>query len=247
MPPDPQQIPTVKVRQGDRGLTAGAVVAAVFVIVAVLKPWDLLGLAPRPDQPAAPMAPDRSPPRIASGGSAGGDHSTSDQCYYTSGWRVYTLLPIGSRNVRSWSAVRPVRAQGPDDVRIDMARIVADGVPVLGYCTPARGRERPPGSATTSAWQLTEDRLHQELDLVPIQSANPTGRSTQALYRPPWPAGPGEAPLWLPGRYAFRISDGPEGRYERWFGVEIVSPSVVAAGSPSPRPSPSPSPAPGGG
>jgi hypothetical protein len=250
MAPDPQQIRTVKVRQGDRGLTAAVALVAVFVLVAVLKPWDVLGLAePGPESRPGPVAPDRATPRAAPGALPGQIAAISTQCYYTSGWRVYSLTPVGSRSVRSWSAVQPIRARGPQDERIEMTRIVADGLPVLGYCAPVTGRESPPASVTTTAWQLLDDGSLRELDLVPIERANPTGRPTQALYRPPLPGGPGEAAAWQPGRYVFRISDGPAGRYERWFGVEIVPPSVIAGAHPSPRPSPSasPSPTPRGG
>lgn len=227
-----------------------ATLAGIFVLVALLKPWDFFGFpGQEPARRTAPPAPSRASPG-ATGGAGEGVGAVSGQCYYTSGWRVFSLLQIAGRGVRSWSAVRPIRALGPEDRRIEMARIVADGLPVLGYCAPSTGRDRPPASVTTTAWQLLDDGSLLELELVPIEGANPAGQPTQALYEPPWPAGPTESAAWQAGRYVFRVGEPAAGLYERWFGVEIVPPSVVAGESspraaPTPSPSPSPSPSPG--
>jgi hypothetical protein len=217
-------------QRGNRVAAQGILLLAALAIV-ILKPWGADTVPPA--APAAsdgvatvgpaslPVTPDPAPT---------GDVALG-QCYSTSGWRVFNLeIPpagLAFAPFRTWTSVHPVVAPSPADPAIDFARVVADRVTALGYCAPSTGGDRPPPIVAVEAWR--EDGAGHPLPILLRPAAVVPGAASvaAALYGPP--AGSvATTGTWAPGRYVFRVSGPPATGFERWFGVEILSPVDIA-------------------
>jgi hypothetical protein len=134
--------------------------------------------------------------------------------------------------IRSWRAVDAVAASGPLDPSIPVVPVVGQSVPALGYCAPIGGRDRPPPDARGSILRIAEDG---EVSPVEVRRLDPPDETSGGAI---W-AGPSlvavnglSSATWPVGRYVIRIAT-PDGRYERWIGLEVLRPLLERA-DPSP-------------
>jgi hypothetical protein len=236
-----------------RGPGAALATAAIFLALAVLKPWGAIpgfeaggspgtgAGGPNPGQASA-----TPPVPLPSAEDPAAD--LERHCPQPSGWRVFAHERWSGGAVRSWKSLVPARvASGPLDPTIPRVPVTSQQVPLLGYCAPWRGPDQPPGTATISGWRLTSD----------VRSYAPNGRTTGqvaqpirlqrvlpaqvtvlgGLYAPPSAA---DAPSirglraiesWPAGLYVFEMADGES--FQRWWAVEIII-------TPARRPAPSP-------
>ena len=228
--------------QGTGGRVVGWVaIAAVLLVVAVLKPWG--GGAPAPTRatvgagqgdsirPSGSVVPPGPSPTLPSDI----DVDVTRACLDPGSWRVASVEAYEGQTIRVWRALDPAVAAGPDDPAIPFVLVVSEGVSELGWCAPAAGPDRPAGETIVAAWSVRGDVSHA-LRLVPTHRT-PRASSFGALYGPrSVAAAHPTAPLdrWPAGRYVFRLrlADGRE----RWFGVDVESRPAVRP----PRPAPSP-------
>jgi hypothetical protein len=226
----------VTTRLGGSGRGAGivATLIAIFVGLALLKPWPGAG-SPRPTPQAsvAPRAIATADPLAA----------LRRHCEEPTGWRIYSRERWSTMTIRSWRSFEPAPgADGPLDPTIPVIPLGAQIVG-LGYCSPWTGGERPPAEAQVGAWRLVpRGRAADEwlAATIPLQPLDPSWPSVLgALYGPPlgW-IDPIVArdPAWLAGRYVFAIR-GPG--YERWWGVNVEPPFSAPVARPVARPAPS--------
>jgi hypothetical protein len=223
--------------------------AAAFLVLAILKPWTAIpgfdaggspgtgadGLNPGVGSGVAPQRSSASPRAdVAS--------DLERHCPQPAGWRVFAHERWSGGTVRSWKSVTPARdAAGPLDPAIPVIQVTSQQIPLLGYCAPWRGPDRPPDTATVSAWRLVpNDRLAmpsgdtpggdshgQMAEAFRLQRVFP-GETTilGALYAPPSVTGvpPNRGPRaiesWSAGRYVFGLVDGAG--FQRWWAVDIV-------------------------
>jgi hypothetical protein len=210
-----------KVRIGHeagRGAERLALVAAVLVLIAMLKPWG-------PGPVAEPVAPPRQTARVEPTEAVRElDHPCNNRS-----WLIQVDMLWPRRLVRSWIVSDAVAATGPTDPRIQFVTVASPQVRALGYC-PARSDDVPPDTKPTFY------RLGPPVDVVltdRVAAPRSAGEPVNVLYRPAAPGGspalpgPTTAPLtWEEGRYVLRI-DGPSG-FQRWLGLEIRTIDDVA-------------------
>jgi len=213
----------------DRGPGLLLAVLALFVAIAVIKPWPASG------PPAAPRLAVPPPPTVA---------PTADplagirvDCQDPTGWRVFSRESWARGILRSWRTLDPlVAASGPLDPAIPDLPI-GPGILALGYCAVWSGAAEPPDGATPRAWVLTASGgAAQPIQLVPASTtlhpplgglyAPPPGRSVPprpaATVSPAGSAQPGEppaGPTWAPGTYVFEMT---APAYQRWWAVTIL-------------------------
>jgi hypothetical protein len=138
-------------------------------------------------------------------------------------------------------------ASGPLDPTIPRVPVTSRQVPLLGYCAPWHGPDRPPDGATVSVWRLTPNiwRLAPDDEtsgpvamlLEPRRVFPQQETILGALYAPPSLTGAppyrGLRPIesWPAGVYVFGMADGES--FERWWAVEvIITPARPPAASP---------------
>jgi hypothetical protein len=233
----PQRIVT-----GDdpRRLRAVIVLLVAVIVVLVLRPWGdsgashqsapgastrpAVGVAAASGAPgtgakarptAASMAPETAP-----GGASGREVS----CGAPDGWRATTVQVWPDRvlPVRSWIAIDPVEAGGPQDRSIPLAPVAANRITLIGYCAPLAARLQPPAGSIVTLWSLVSS---EPTELTQI-SVDPTTLYRQGVLWRPAPelaAIPreGGTTAWPPGRYVIEIAD-PERTFDRWLGLEIL-------------------------
>jgi hypothetical protein len=130
-------------------------------------------------------------------------------------------------------------ASGPLDPTIPRVQVTSRQVPLLGYCAPWLGPDRPPVGATVTVWRLTPDSQDgQTAEPVRLQRVLPAQATVLgALYAPPSRAGAqpyrGVRAIesWPAGVYVFGMADGES--FQRWWAVEvIITPARPPAASP---------------
>ncbi len=232
--------PTVRIVARDRWPIAWAALMGLFLVGALLKPWQGPATGSSAFDEAATVAP-------APDVSAGPDPLAGlrEHCQEPLGWRVYSLETWIGRPVRTWSSVEPVaRSKGPVDPAIPVIRL-GPFVDALGYCSPWRGAERPPADARITGWQVAADDESDPtmVRLRVIEPDEPTvlgalfGGLDGAAAGPgstvgPVPSaaatssgtGPGTSPAptgWPAGRYVFALR-APD--WERWWAVQVSRP-----------------------
>lgn len=235
-------------------------IAAVGVglVLAILKPWDLL---PAP----SPHPTDGSPASIGAVTAPASPRPTpwtsiGDRlaCFAGGGWTVVIDEVDGGRITRSWTRVAPGPAAGPADPAIARLHAYAEAVPRIGFCPPAAGSPGPNGLATAlevDVWRLVPDVAGAGgLAIVGLRVvADDTAGAGGMLLAP---AAGKQAPAtrvsWPPATYVFRIrrpGAAPGGAGAAWFAVELRgpwrgpdarSPAPGHAGSPAPAADPAP-------
>ncbi|HYU49065.1 MAG TPA: hypothetical protein VEO91_03920 [Candidatus Limnocylindria bacterium] len=212
-----------------RGPGVALAAAAVFLVLAILKPW---GAIPGFETTGSRGVGGRGQ-AAASDGAAPSPSPTQDplvdlerHCPQPSGWRVFAHELWSGGNVRSWKSLTPAReASGPLDPTIPLVPVTSQQVPLLGYCAPWQGPDRPPGIGTISVWRITPDG--QVAVPVRLQRVFPAQATVLgALYAAPSVAGAppirglGAIESWPAGVYVFEMTDG-EG-FQRWWKVEVI-------------------------
>jgi hypothetical protein len=244
---EPSRAPAaVRIADGGRGPFLLAALILVFIVGAVLKPWApparpqglVQGATPQPTL----VAPSVEPDALA---------GLRAQCEEPEGWRVYSRGGFLDLAVRVWRSVEPATAAvGPLDPAMPLIQV---GVvnEAVGYCAPWTGAERPPDVSLVSAWRLARDAGGSQAAVaVPLVRVAPDRASVLgALYAGPAdgsdPAD-GTTAGWPLGRYVFAVRSPT---WERWWAVDISTPSAAPdpAGSLAPSPAPSQPPSPPAG
>jgi len=243
----PFRVETVPVRRPSRLPMAVIALAAVMVVVSIVKPWagsDQTQLDRVPPSPlpaavtaplltASPSGPAETPAVLVAASPAPLAPGQVD-CG-SSGWELVTLSSFLRWTVRTLTAITPVEAGGPGDSSIPVLWLGESDVAGVGACTPAA---RPGASSSASrivaAWQrsgggattATFGRMAlSDLDVLPL--GGPAGgpaappstapASVVELVRP-FPAT--QRGRWPAGRYVLLLAS-PGAGPDRWIAVDI--------------------------
>jgi len=166
-------------------------------------------------------------------------------CPEPSGWRVFAHERWSGGIVRSWKSLTPFTdASGPLDPTIPLIPVTSQQVPLLGYCAPWRGPDRPPSSATVTVWRVVraDGTGSPTAELQRLQRVLPlAATSLGALYAPPSTGG---APpvrglraiaSWTNGTYVFELAD--SAGFQRWWAVQVtITPPLPAPTRPGASP-----------
>ena len=234
---------TVRLASAGRGPGLIVGLIAVFVAIALIKPWSFGGGSTRPIPRPTPAAAAPSADPLA---------ALRLHCQEPDGWRVYSREHWATLTVHSWRSLDPASAaDGPLDPRIPIVAVVAE-IDGLGYCSPWTTNQRPPADAQVDAWVVTDGghnpdgrgRTMTIAETIPLQPVDPSWPSVAGnLYGPPdnrfdpmivAPA------VWPGGRYVFAVR---APGYQRWWGVDVEPPPNEAPSpntAPGERPAPSP-------
>jgi len=247
--------PTVTVRIARRGRQTGWLftIIAVFIVIAVAKPWAGGPRPPRPLVQGSFVLPTPTP--AAFPGPPAAAEALQLQCGEPLGWRVFTHEEFLGRTVRTWRAVEPaLAAWGPLDPRVPVIQ-VGPLIDALGYCSSWTRADRPPADVAVSAWRIGgSDRDGETAVAVPLESlvpewptdlgalfspatGNAPGRSGSATGSGSPSASPSEGDSRT-GNEIGSVRDAPDvswslGRYvfavradgfERWWAVNISRP-----------------------
>ena len=223
-------------------------VAAIFVLVAIAKPWG--GVESAGEGGRSGGLPGESPSSSASApvlvtasptvwpGAV--EAAVSAICLDPGGWRFASIELWRDQTIRVWRAIDPVAtATGPDDPTIPLIVVVSEGLPELGWCAPVVEDDPAIVSARVDAWRRTASG---SAVIRLVRSHPPNGNSPfGALYGPPpspatlaaptdpesggadvnGSSAPAQTPLhsWLDGTYVFRY--GTAAGVEAWFAVQV--------------------------
>ncbi|HEX5823332.1 MAG TPA: hypothetical protein VFY18_02630 [Candidatus Limnocylindrales bacterium] len=202
----------VRVNAARRGGAAWvAFVVAVFIGIAVVKPWPAAVREAPPQQadPTIEPAPTEPPSAVRL------------LCKDPVGWRVGTIEElVDGLPFSDWGVIEPVQAGGPGDPRIPFFVVASGSVTALGYCAPPD--DAPPADARLAIFRLIPGRLPEPI------------RTTRLVPNPPSPLGglyrpdrgqsrlEGDVPTtasWATGIYVFHVH--AANGYERWFGADV--------------------------
>jgi hypothetical protein len=221
------------VHGASRSAAVAFCVVALFVALAIAKPWDALVTPSRTQAafeapPIEAAAVPRDEPRLTGVSPPPAPAAIAEICFGPGSWRTTMIERDGDRTVRLWRAVEPRPATGPTDPEIDVTPAVGE-VPAIGYCAPATGPDRPAGPASVRAWHV------QGSTAIPIdlRQVAPVGVVSElgALFGPP-DRGIG----WAAGLYVFRHAEVASGADAVWFAVEVRSGRRAEGDSPGPGP-----------
>lgn len=225
--------------QGGRRLRSGFALAAILLVVLVVKPW---GAPPAPAAPPSPAAvaseprttPGATAPSVGTTTAVGPATLVEGICGRPVGWRVAAVERWAGRMARTLTAMdAAAAASGPADPAIPFVRL--SGVPVLalGYCVPGTEGDAPPAGTSATVWQVAE--RGPVLVRPVVEGGRADGVGLLWLPPPTEPAAdafPGSRTAgWPPGRYVVRLADRTTG-YERWFGAEIGEPGAPVTTGP---------------
>ncbi len=226
----------------------------ILLGAAVVKPWDLIfPTSPNSEAAASTIATGGSTPTPGLTPTPGPTPTPDpDECSFAGGWRVFA---VGQRDafggdgstdrsaapgqptrpsdignpLRRWLEIVPLTTTtGPDDPAMPFVTIVSDRIAGLSYCPPPSGDDLPV-DATFSAWRLADDPTDpaavtaRQLTLRPATLGPSNSIRIPVYVEDDVASGGGDA--WLPGRYVFRVGSGDDPSDQRWFGVEIRTPS----------------------
>src|SRR5262245_3790768 len=156
-------------RQGRRSATTTLALIAALIGVAIIKPWGGVGVGPDAfADPASTRPPARGTPRPTA--TPGPARLAADRlakvCLNPSGWRIAATERWGDQSIRSWRAVEPSKAWDPRASAISFAPVAAEALPLLGYCAPISGPDRPPDDARGSILTVRADGAAADLGEV---------------------------------------------------------------------------------
>jgi hypothetical protein len=232
----PTEAPTtIRLASPGRGPGIATVLIAIFVALALVKPWAAGPGAPRPT-PRATVVPVVAP-------SVDPLAELRRHCQEPVGWRIYSRERWAKMTVRSWKSFDPAfGASGPLDAEIPILPLGAQ-IDALGYCSPWTGGERPPTDATVSGWRITSvtgDGARTSANPIALRPVDPGWPSVLgALYGPPvnrFDSSAVETLGWPGGRYVFAIR---APGFARWWGV-LIDPPPVATPTPAIAPNEGP-------
>ena len=210
-------------------LAAGLV---IVVLLAVVKPWSVLGPAEPAARPAghdlaavvpAVVTPTAEPAATTAEPlpSAG----PGEVVCTPSDWRVVTIDRLGAWTSRSWQPAQPVRATGPLDRTIPFVRLDGRGVLGIGACAAAASGSGSGQAATLVAvWRLDAGPNRASLvNVAPLAPASAGSVASVALARLVRPAPSAAGNEWPAGRYVVAISDDPVDPVAsiRWLGLDL--------------------------
>lgn len=223
---------------GGRETSRVAILVALAIAVAILKPWNMLGVA-TPAPSAAPSTPTRAPvtPRPSTGMIELGLDLESEQCFVGAAWRLFTVEKNFGRRMRSWIGLEPlVSASRPDPADLPTAMLLTERLDALGLCTAFRVEPR---MTSVEGWRIGDDGTWSPLELSPAVSLTQPDAAVGAVYGPPPDAG-NAATGWRAGAYVFKVSEASGDPH--WFavGLRLVPEDAGPSGPPgrSPRPTP---------
>jgi hypothetical protein len=199
-------------RGAGRGLQLTLTLAAVALVLAVLKPWNLL--APPPPAPgrqdgALPVASNAAPPPSNETAPAGNPARVG--CFADDIWEAVTDQVDGPTSSRSWTRLDVAPASGPTDPSIATIAVFADAVPRIGFCAPVRtsafGAVAGASTFSVRTWRLVHPSREPEawmaLAIDPVVVAGGTLADRGALFGPtadaagiPVPASPDPEGAW---------------------------------------------------
>ena len=216
----------VRIGGHDRGPGLIFAAVAIFLAVALLKPWPAeTGRAPDAAPQPRPVPTERP--------SVDPLDAVRLDCQEPLGWRTYSRERWSEGTLRSWRSIEPVRLVAtPLDPEIP-AVPVGPNVEALGYCAPWRGPERPPDEVNVLAWRIDEDGAGvSRATLLSLRRLGPTLRPPLgALYAPPVVGRGGGGDVWPPGTYVFAVEGGD---YVRWWRVLVGEARSVTNASQAP-------------
>ena len=204
--------------------------AAVFVALALIKPW------PAPNTSSSPSSHPRRTPPIATAATApgsGGETVASgyfQQCFPTANWRLTAIQDDGSIAVRTvWPAAPSFAAVVPTSGSV---RVYGSDVQGIGFCAPGDERAaRVARVASVSLW-----RRDSSGQIVPVNGARVIDQALagegEVYLAPPDPLAADGA--WPVGDYFFEIGLAREGSRVTWLSLQVL-PTPVRAVAPSPR------------
>lgn len=233
-----------------RPARAVATLGALLLLLAIAKPWgqasspattgsalgDLISAA----LPTAP--PVRAPAvRYTTPPLAPADLAAAELCRWPSGWRVFAHQNWLGKQVRSWTAMRPIVASRPGDPTIPVVRLRSEAIPLLGFCAPVGGAASASATASArarasvsavgspapaiSVWRVEDDAPPVP---VPVARVDPDAPSALGSLLAPLERGR-QLPTWPPGHYVFRVSEaGPAAGASPgwWWAVEVSPPQL---------------------
>jgi hypothetical protein len=227
---------------GARQTSRFALLVALGVAIAIVKPWNIMVgqpvASPRPS--AALLTPAPQTPRPSTGMTELGLDLETEQCYVGAAWRVFTVEQNFGRRMRSWIGIDPVISVGrPSLEDIPVIRLLSERLDALGVCTAFRVE---PPMVSVEGWRIADDGSWRSVDLVPAVSLTQPDVAIGAVYGPP--VGGGDAKSgWNVGRYVFRVTE--QSGDPHWFAIQVnlVPPddSPRSGATPTPAPTGSPS------
>lgn len=229
-PPTSLDVPTERVATAgsSRLVAVGTTAALVFIVVALLKPWN--ALAPQPAQttslaaaqsPASISVPTASPsadPQLLAA-------LNRRQCQSGAGWRLVSEATNQFGPLRTLWFVDQL-AQTAREAVDSAPQLRAGEVSAIGFCTPgATQQQRAALAAKVSLWRagtagrpdmLERGRVSDQLlaRLGEVYEAAPLALSSDGS--------------WPPGTYLFRVASSADSA-GGWFALRVVR--IGAAGS----------------
>jgi hypothetical protein len=209
----------------------GIVVVLSFILVAIVKPWDLGRTPPpAPTMPAAlaastaPSAPVVTPAPTLEPGAI--------PCLNYEAWRVVTIERTLDQEVHRWIVVDPTAAAADAlDPTIPAVRVVAGRLDGIGFCAP----ETLVTAATPHIYRITDGTATRVDEAAALRLVRPAGTRAARIFQPPTGTEP-----WSPGRYVVEVLVSPAGgdgqgtSSAAWFAIDVEqAPSDPVAPAPS--------------
>ena len=209
-----------------------ALLAAVFLVVVVTKPWGATegdqgtGQLPSTARRSLPLSPAPTPSHTK----AVVDLEVTAFCLDNRSWLVASversLERSTDRQIRVWRALEPAAsAVGPEDSRIPVVSVVTEGLTELGWCAPTADGEIVSPTADVDAWVRAPDGARP----IVLESSRPVSDTSPygALYRPPGKGPSSKAAFWPNGTYVFRYREA--NARQRWFAIDVETRPVASA------------------
>jgi hypothetical protein len=205
--------------------------AAVFVALALVKPWPAPSIDSNPSshpRRTAPVATATMPAQPADGGTAGSVYF--QQCFPTANWRLTAIQDDGSMAVRTvWPAAPAFAATVPAGGA--SVRVYGTSVRGIGFCAPGDERAaRVARVASVSLWRRDADG-----EIVPVNGSRVIDQTLAGegeVYLAP-PAHLAADGAWPAGDYFFELGQPRPGSRATWLSLQVL-PSPVRAAAPTP-------------
>lgn len=241
-------------RDGSRGPAVLTGIVVVVVLLAVMKPWNWGG--------GASPVPTRGAPVVTAVATPSPTTPVSDvfapvvkptpsgegliECLRFDAWRLLTISRSQGSLVRTWTAMTPQGAAGPDAVK-DYVPVSDGSVLNVGYCGPVALLPGDAASVVVTGWRST-GATGSPVPIGVLEPAFTSASASRALFRRPATAGSGasvspslgasgaprstprssavasadQSDAWQPGLYAFHLVAAGPNPLDLWFGVEIA-------------------------